>query len=159
MTERLSAFFTLTVGFGLNLASRVLMDPYHFGFCRKVFIFGERPTCLDNISFAVGKPLKIYAFGLIASGLLLLFLHNKEVRSWLWFAIPWSAFTFFAVYNVPTIDHSLYAIQKDTVSIGLAGIFVLVSLALVIYKLFKRRKGRFETLNTPNTHNTPDTLN
>lgn len=99
-----------------------------FGISREVYKFVAEP--LFNIS------LSLFIISAIT-----IFLRDQIFYSWLKFAYWWLPVTVLLVLIVPTSDGSLLPITKEIVSLWMSGLFVFISLVIMIKKTFDLRKN------------------
>lgn len=134
MKNRKVAGITLILSVLLILAAYILRNPLSFGFCQRVYLFGNEETCLDNIAFTVGEPLQSYAVSLVIISLFLFAAKKEVLKKWSIFASVWTLVTLIAVTYSPVYGNALSPIQRDVVSVFMSVLFVLVSLILLFRK-------------------------
>jgi hypothetical protein len=133
MKNKLLPLYILTIAILLNVGAFVLRSPLEFGFCEKIYTFNGYDGCLDKIDLEIGEPLQIYALALFVISVALFFVDKKVFLSWAKFGAVWTFLTAIFVYKSPTYGHPFFPIEKGTVSLFMAVLFILISLILIIY--------------------------
>jgi hypothetical protein len=96
---------------------------------------------LEWYEFELSLPLCIYSVAILAVGVMLMVADKRIVLPWSKFAVPWTVISAALVYFSPTNGSALFRIDKNTVSMALGVLFVVVSLAIIIKRSFFFRQG------------------
>lgn len=140
MKNKLIPLHVLAVAVVINVYAFILRHPVEFGSCDKLYLFNGKKTCVDNIYYSLGEPLQIYGLSLLVISITLFFLKKTVIHAWWKFGITWTVLTAIFVYKAPTYGHPFFPIEKGTVSLFMAGLFILISLILIIRKSRQLRK-------------------
>lgn len=118
-----------------------------FGYKKQILLLGIIPLVITIIEFYVGYISKVRVFEetvetflelysiVILISLFLLFLLRIEVyKSWRKFALIYLPLAVLAIHAAPESGDMLFDISKETVTIFFAGLFLLISLILIIVK-------------------------
>ena len=133
----------LSVGLVLIGIAYVIENQLLFGFCNNVYYFGDYRGCLDKSSRTVGEPLFILSFSLIAISLFLFFINDKVFLKWLRFALGWIILSVILITLAPVSSGgwmSMFNPTKESVSIWMGSLFVILSLVKIVWDSKKSRK-------------------
>lgn len=121
----------LLIGFILVASSYVFGNKIFFSLCDTT----GSSICISTLSQTVGKPLFISSFFLIITSIFLFFISDKIFLKWLKFALAWFALTiiFIALAPVYTGGWVSFGPTKESVSICMGGLFVLLSVAQILW--------------------------
>ena len=131
------------IGALLGLVSGyILIHPLQFGICTNTYTFGMETRCLASPAFTYGESLFVFSLIVVCISVITFFLHNTVFRSWLKFAGVWMGITIALVIIIPDDGGGFVTlISKEIISMLSAGLFVAVSIILLIIKsLLLRRK-------------------
>ena len=118
----------------ISTISFFLLDPVGLGIC------GEyKHGCQNLLIEGIGMPLFLFAVCIVLLSVLLRFLHESVFRSWLRFSACYLPIAALLIILAPVTDHSILAFDKEFMSEFLAGLFLIISLILIIYKQFHKR--------------------
>lgn len=98
-----------------------------FGISREIYKF-------------VAEPLFNLSLSLLIISAIIIFVRDQIFYSWLKFAYWWLSITILLVLIVPTNDGSLLPITKEIVSLWMSGLFIFISLVIIVIKSLKLRK-------------------
>ncbi len=98
-----------------------------FGISREVYKF-------------IAEPLFNLSVSLLIISTILLFVRDQIFHPWLKFAYWWLSASVLLVFLVPTHNGSLLPVTKEIVSLWMSGLFVFISIMIIIKKSLKLRK-------------------
>ncbi len=134
----------------LFLLALVLLNPLSFGICKSTYTWDPTGNgtseigCLDNDS--TGQALAMFSVLLILFSIILLFRPEQIFQSWKKFAMWWLPLSAFLVFVMPSTGGSggfggggLGGPDREIMTWFTAGVFFLVSLAIIVRKSLKLR--------------------
>lgn len=92
--------------------------------------------CLDDM----GEFFSLFSISILALLIPLFFVREEILHSWLRFSYWWLSFSAVLFLIAPKYDGSLLPITKEIVSLWMAGLFVFISLVIIIKKSLKLQK-------------------
>lgn len=120
----------------IGLVLGIVIDPYILGFCTT-----DRSLCVfDSLAHALGKPLVIIFLPLFLVSAAMFYFKEQVFDIWVKFVCFWLPITALFVILAPEYDSSLLNIQKDSVSLFMSGLFVIVSFFLIVYRSIRSGK-------------------
>ncbi len=120
----------------------ILSHPLEFGFCQKIYTFGEDYRCLDKIIQNVGFPLRLFAERMLPLVIILLFVSKNAFTSWVKFALWWIPLSFLLIANAPDTGHQAFRVieMNMLVMAKLTGwTFLILSLLLIAFKSLRKK--------------------
>ncbi|MFZ2154054.1 MAG: hypothetical protein WAV16_02370 [Candidatus Moraniibacteriota bacterium] len=111
--------------------------PYKYGLCK---------DSLDNCAVSVlrksfSEPLFIFAVALFFTSLFLFFVSNNIFTKWFKFASIYTVFAWLAILITPVYPGGFMDPNREQVSIWMSGLFLIISLILIIIWHIKERKS------------------
>lgn len=111
--------------------------PYKYGLCK---------DSLDNCAVSVlrksfSEPLFIFAVALFLISLFLFFVSNNIFIKWLKFAVVWIILSLFFILITPVYPGGFMDPNREQVSIWMSGLFLIISLILIIIWHIKEKKN------------------
>jgi len=126
----------------------ILSDPLRFGICRNSYTWipqndGVMVTeCSDDASFIQAPAM--FSVVLFFLSLILLFLREEIFKSWKTFAIWWIPLSALFILSAPSSGGGSIGIgggiDREIVTWWFAGLFLIISLVLIIYKSIALRR-------------------
>jgi len=104
---------------------------------------GGNPECLlDQFRLTIFEPLFIFSISLFTTSLLLFFINDIIFKKWLRFALIWFVVTFIFVALAPvyTGGWMSFGPTKESVSIWMGSLFVILSLGKIVWDSKKQNK-------------------
>ena len=139
MTKK-TVFLTSLVG---TLVAYVLTDPLRFGFCRNIYTFGESVGCLDELVPMFGLVIGLFAVTLLILSAVTYFLKEGVFRAWVRFAYWWIPVSLVFIYLAGGWSGGGFGIpnvlDQESVAIIFSGLFVIISLGIVLVSWFRNR--------------------
>ncbi len=93
-------------------------------------------VCLDDI----GELLFLFSISVLFILIPLSFVRDQIFNSWLRFSYWWLPITIIMFSIVPKYDGSLLPVTKEIVSLWMSGLFIFISLIIIIKKSLELRK-------------------
>ncbi len=135
----------LTIFFGgMSLAvAYVLNNQLLFGTCDHTYSTGSYQGCLDTAGIDIGKPLFFFSIAILCVSILLSFVRDEVFLKWLKFSAVWWFFAIILIALTPSSYHSFLNLNPDreSVSLWLSGLFVIVSLVKLVWDTRKLRQN------------------
>jgi len=136
----------LIVGsFAIFVLAFVLSDPLRFGICRNSYTWIPQndgvvvTECSDDASFVQAPVMFSVIFFFLS--LVLLFLREEIFKTWKTFAIWWIPLSVLFIFSTPSSGGGSIgiggSIDREIVTWWFAGLFLIISLVLIIYKSIK----------------------
>ena len=120
----------------IGLVLGIAIDPYIIGLCAT-----DKSLCIfDSLAHILGKPLVIIFLPLFLVSVAMFRFKKQIFDTWVRFVYFWLPITALFVILAPEYDSSLLNIQKDSVSLFMSGLFMIVSFFLVVYISIKGGK-------------------
>lgn len=124
-----------TYGLGITcLAILIALVTYLAGSCGVTQACAWR-TIFDKGAVGLFEPLFLYSLCTIPLGIVLSFIKVERFWSWLHFARWWLPFSVILIFLTPVTDNTwmpLYSLNRESVTWITSGIFVLVSLIILV---------------------------
>lgn len=84
----------------------------------------------------IAEPLFNLSSALLLCSLMLFFVRDEVFGAWRKFALVWIPLSIFSIAITPNTTAILQVVDKEVISIVCAGLFVVISLILVIFKTY-----------------------
>lgn len=140
MNYKTKIYWILTVSVITSLISLILALPENFGLCSKNDI-----VCLHNYIDNFNEIIQvifIFSIPIIIVSFILLFLREQVFNTWLKFSIIFLLIAIVLIAMAPTVNGTLIGFDKETTTLWLATIFMIVSLLIVVIKSLHLRRER-----------------
>ena len=115
-----------------------LFYPYEFGICTSL----NRSCVFSAIRKTIAEPLFLFSISSFIISIFLFFINDNIFLKWLRFAGVWIVFSAFLVAITPSHSGGIFAFggpSKEDVSIWTGSLFVILSLAKIIWDSRKRK--------------------
>jgi len=139
--------YILGGSFVVFVLSVIFSEPLRFGVCRNIYTWipqndGVEVTgCSDDTGIAQAPGM--FSFIVFLLSLILLFLHKEIFQSWKIFTYWWLPISFLFILGAPSSGGGSIgiggSIDREIVTWWFAGLFLVISLILIIYKSIKLR--------------------
>ncbi len=122
---------------GILVVLGLIYDNY---FC---FANGSKDCLLDNLRIVFFEPLFFFSLALFFVSSFLFFVSDKVFVCWLRFTVPWFIASALLIALTPQSSGSFFPSnpEKESVSIWLSVLFVLISLAKLVWDTKTLRQG------------------
>ncbi|MFA5877241.1 MAG: hypothetical protein WC880_02670 [Candidatus Paceibacterota bacterium] len=130
--KQIIPFFLVLLGISLEYVAYWCV--YSVGVC-----YGS----LVHQSFDFIKPLYIFSLAILPITLVLCFVSSLIFKSWLKFAMWWVPLSILVIVVTPVTNNSwmpLYSFVKEDVAWFMGGVFVVISLGIIVWKTLSLRK-------------------
>jgi hypothetical protein len=121
----------------------VLNNQLLFGICDRSYSTDSYQGCLDTAGINIGKPLFFLSIAILLVSIPLFFVRDEVFLKWLKLSSVWWFFSIILIALTPSSYHSFLNLNPDreSVSLWLSGLFVIVSLAKLIWDTRKPRQN------------------
>jgi hypothetical protein len=121
----------------------VVNNQLMFGLCDNPYSFGNHQGCLDKASQVIGGPLFIISLAVFIVSIFLYFISDKVFIKWLRFAVIWIILSIIVVVATPE-QHNFFSLNpdKETVSIWMGALFVILSLGKIGWDLWREKRAK-----------------
>lgn len=120
----------------IGLVLGVIIDPYMLGFC-----VTDKSLCIfDSLANVLGKPLIIIFLPIFIVSVAMFCFKEQIFNSWIRLVYFWFPITALLIILTPEYDNSLLNIQRDSITLLMAGLFLVGTVIIVVYEFFKLSK-------------------
>ncbi len=127
-----------------SVAGLILMNPMLFNICMDTYIFNGQLGCLDDSSDSIGYPLFIFSLFTASVSLFIIFVKEKVFYFWAKFSIFWISLSLLLLALIDdrggALGPNLYDISRSTAAFFMGGLFVVISLGIIVWKTIALRK-------------------
>jgi len=134
MTDRKFIILLLIIGIVTAAVGFMLSDPISLEICRHNDI-----SCDSAIGEGVGQPLMMGSVVFLIITFILLFTSQQVFNVWKKFALVFIPLGALAIIFTPITCHEFICFDKESVIWAVSGLYIAISLLIIVYKQFIKR--------------------
>lgn len=134
----------LGINFLVILGGTLLTFPLAFGICHEIYTFGDKVGCSDDSIANFGWPILLFGLAVLPTSFFSPFIKKTAGPVLKKFATWWLPLSI-VVVSVSSVNSGtwmpLYFLNKSQIALSMGVLFTLISLLLIVLKIFKKNSG------------------